>query len=200
MLLQAAVDGPWGNLTQAEITAALITAQDGVPRYAALRRLLAPGPHQGSLPDDDVLRRWVDSAKEEFTVLDGVLYHWWSPKRTATGLPLHSRIQLVVPTPLRKLLLAAVHDDPLTGGHIGIAKCFDKLRDRYWWEGMHHSVAQYCQACPTCGGGKGHVARAPYSNNPLPKAAFELIGIDYVGPLPWQPVLAGGDRLSDALG
>ena len=76
------------------------------------------------------------------------------------------------------------HNDPLSGGHLGVVKCYDRLRDRYWWEGMYTAVQRYCSACLTCGSGKGGVGRAPYTNIPLPQRPFQLVGVDFVGPLP----------------
>jgi transposase InsO family protein len=72
----------------------------------------------------------------------------------------------------------------VTGGHFGKEKVLDKLRERYWWPLMYKQVAAHCTACSTCATGKGRVGKAPHANIPLPEHPWELIGIDFVGPLP----------------
>jgi hypothetical protein len=130
------------------------------------------------LPQDQGVRRWVQLKHEEHRVVSGVLYHLWTTPRE------EERQQLVVPERLRGALLHMVHDDPLAGAHLGPDKAYGKLRDRYWWKGMYRDVHEYCRACTACGSGKGSVDHADFANIPLPAAPFQLVGVDFVGPLP----------------
>jgi hypothetical protein len=46
----------------------------------------------------------------------------------------------------RQRIIKAMHDDPLAG-HCGIDRTFQKLRERFTWEGMHADVKKYVQKC-----------------------------------------------------
>lgn len=57
--------------------------------------------------------------------------------------------QLVIPPPLRYEVLVNAHDD-LVGGHFGVYKTYEKLRDRFYWKGMYKDVDHWVRSCADC--------------------------------------------------
>ena len=79
-------------------------------------------------------------------------------------------------------ILYMMHTHPI-GGHLGIEKVYEKIKQRYYWKGMLGDIKKYIQCCIQCQergkkGGKGYL----YPIKPM--NAFDRIGIDFVGPLP----------------
>jgi transposase InsO family protein len=84
---------------------------------------------------------------------------------------------------LRSRLMREVHEH---GGHYGPSKTMHRLSQMCWWEGMRAKVIDYVRGCEKC-------ARAKSSSLPptgllqplpIPHRPWEVIGIDFVGPLP----------------
>ena len=120
---------------------------------------------------------------EDLYFLDdyNLLYHVdVSDKRGRKGC----QAQLVLPPPLRYEVLVNAHDD-LAGGHLGVYKTYEKLRDRYYWRGMYKDVEHWVQSCQDCSTRKKprNKRRAPLLPIPV-SAAFERIAVDILGPLP----------------
>ena len=82
--------------------------------------------------------------------------------------------------------LRECHDNPLTGGHFGSRRTFEKLSRRYKWKGMRKDVEDYCRGCLHC---RRAVAprHPPYGLlNPLPppKGPWEQVTMDFITDLP----------------
>ena len=80
----------------------------------------------------------------------------------------------------------------LTGGHFGIKKTLQRLRHRFYWEGMRHDVQEWCKACHVCCAKKGP-QRKPQAPLQIYRvgAPMERIAVDITGPL---PVTESGNR------
>ncbi len=78
-------------------------------------------------------------------------------------------------------LLYTLHEGP-TGAHNGTERIFQQVQERYYWPKMYEDIRGYVQTCDACQR-RGN----PKANNTLhliePKAPFQRIGIDIVGPL-----------------
>ena len=78
-------------------------------------------------------------------------------------------------------ILFMTHDHA-TGGHFGQDATYNKISEKYWWKGMKSDIQEYVKTCDKCQrrgqkGGEGYL-------NPIKVGqAFEMIGIDFVGPL-----------------
>lgn len=110
-----------------------------------------------------------------------LLYHVdVSDKRGRKGC----QTQLVLPPPLRYEVLVNAHDD-LAGGHLGVYKTYEKLRDRYYWRGMYKDVEHWVRSCNDCSTRKKprNKLRAPLLPIPV-SAAYERMAVDILGPLP----------------
>src|SRR5436190_1451732 len=78
-------------------------------------------------------------------------------------------------------ILFMTHDHA-TEGHFGIDATYNKISEKYYWKGMKEDIKEYIRTCDKCQrrgqkGGEGYL-------NPIKVGkAFEMIGIDFVGPL-----------------
>ena len=63
---------------------------------------------------------------------DSILYHIWMPVGRQKR---DSFVQLVVPKSLHLEILQAAHDDVLAG-HLGIAKAYEVIRRRFYWDSL----------------------------------------------------------------
>lgn len=92
------------------------------------------------LPQDNTRAKRV-LLSEDIYLLDAnnLLYHIdVSDKRGRNGC----HAQLVLPPPLRYEIWVNAHHD-LAGGHLGVYKTYEKLRDRYYWRGMYKDVEHW---------------------------------------------------------
>ena len=124
---------------------------------------------------------------------DGVL------KRRYEDNPGHTTWQQLVVLPtLREEVLRELHSGALEG-HLGEEKTLLKVKERFYWPGMHRNVKDWCKTCEAC------VTRktAPKKNHaPLQtiKTGFPMaiVAVDIMGPLPESEsgnkyVLVAGD-------
>src|SRR6266498_5546173 len=78
-------------------------------------------------------------------------------------------------------LLYTLHEGP-TGAYNGTERIFQQVQERYYWPKMYEDIRGYVQTCDACQR-RGN----PKANNILhpikPKAPFQRIRIDIVGPL-----------------
>src|SRR5947208_3155115 len=79
-------------------------------------------------------------------------------------------------------IMFMTHSHPM-GGHFGIDATYEKIKNRYYWKEMYGDIKNYIKYCDNCQrrGKKGGTG----SLNPIEVTGpFEMIGIDFVGPLP----------------
>lgn len=93
--------------------------------------------------------------------------------------------KLVVPKNRRGEVLYRCHDAE-TSGHMGVAKTFWRIRDRYYWPKMRADITHYVKRCRTCAAQKperklpaGHMGSRPSVTCP-----WQMISLDFIGPLP----------------
>ena len=89
----------------------------------------------------------------------------------------------IVPKRARQRILELAHSTP-GGGHFGVQKTVNKLKQRFYWNRMRRDVRDWCKKCPTCNRHKTQQQnRAPmqpiYTGEP-----FERVALDIIGPLP----------------
>lgn len=92
---------------------------------------------------------------------------------------------LVVPTSLRKEILFDYHNHPLSGGHLGFTKTYNKIKDRYFWHGLLKDVRNYVLSCVECQLRKETTNKGPPGLlHPIRAGTpFSKISIDLMGPL-----------------
>ena len=150
-------------------------------------------------PEIKLVREWVE--KEErppWTAVSGMsnrIKSYWSQ---FVRLCIHNdylcriwykrkkpeRYQIIIPKSLRETVLEQCHDS-IIGGHFGIRKTLEKVRQKYYWAGLYKYIEQYVKSCDTCNRRKlpPRTKRAPMK---LTGAGYpmERIATDILGPLP----------------
>ena len=141
---------------------------------------------KGSLPSDTNAARRVVAEIQDFVLQDGVLYHYYYPR--GKGHQGDRQIkQLVVPSCLYNDILIAYHDSIL-GGHQGIDRTYNSIRQKYFWPRMFAHIETYVKTCTTCQRIKvnRHAQRAPLQPLPIGEV-FSRLHIDILGPLKTSP-------------
>lgn len=119
---------------------------------------------------------------EQLEFKDEILYRRWVDDKLSV-----SKMLIVVPDVLQTQVLYGAHNSP-TGGHLGINKTIHKIRQLYYWVGMHKSVTKWLRHCPECQARKNPlpIFRAPLKPMRVGEP-LERVGIDIMGPLPVTP-------------
>ncbi|KAE9324540.1 hypothetical protein PF008_g17090 [Phytophthora fragariae] len=124
-------------------------AQDEEVWIAGLKNYLVGAVYDPS-PEDIKSYNAVGSDYE--VDLDELLFYCPPAKRTADerdGL-----MRLVVPETLQQDVLHHFHSS-LEGGHQGIGRTYQRIRDHFHWRGLYRSVQRYVGECVDCETGKG---------------------------------------------
>ena len=85
---------------------------------------------------------------------------------------------------LRHEVLVVCHDDP-TAGHLSSLETYEKIRTRYYWQGMLKDIEQWCRSCVDCSMKK--IPRNKQNDPLLPipvDGAFDRVAMDILGPFP----------------
>ena len=70
------------------------------------------------------------------------------------------------------------------GCHLGINKTFDKISERYHWNGMKDDVKNWCESCSVCAARKSPPpAEAPIHPITEFEKPFDVVGMDFLGPV-----------------
>ena len=115
---------------------------------------------------------------DELTIEDGIL-----GIKTTSEDQTNVQFCVIVPHGAKQEILELAHNSPV-GGHFGIQKTIEKLKQRFHWINLARDVQDWCMRCPTCNRHKTSKSnRAPmkpiYTGEP-----FERVAMDIVGPLP----------------
>lgn len=133
------------------------------------------------------IRKELDNCNNNlpFILKDDLVYKLLTPSRNSKR-----KIQVIyVPSSMTKSLLQACHDDPMTGAHFSFDRTYNKLRFLYWWPNMKSTIKSYINSCLLC---KQYNIRRHKNYGHLrsispPEGPFQMIGIDYCGPLTRTP-------------
>ena len=82
------------------------------------------------LPEDDHSARTLILHRDQYTVVEGVLYH----------LASDNTLRIIVPDSIRMKLVQQSHGGNF-GGHLGDAKVYVMLSRHFWWSRMRKDVA-----------------------------------------------------------
>lgn len=120
-----------------------------------------------SRPARVLLGQW-----DRLVELDGLLYR--QTFRSDGGGAVN---QLLLPRALISDVLTHVHQEH---GHQGVDRTLALLRNRCYWPGMSHEVAQWCQACERCQFAKNNKEAArSYMGHLLASRPNEIVAIDF---------------------
>ena len=138
-----------------------------------------------ALPDSEIKRQHVISVHSSYLLIDDVLYHI-EVKQGKGHKKDRSTIQLAIPICMKELILKHVHDDILSGGHMGINRTIEKARAQYFWPNMYSDIVNYVKSCERCSSRKQPVfpVRASFEPMPIPEGPWQRVSTDIFGPLP----------------
>lgn len=90
-------------------------------------------------------------------------------------------IKWLVPRANRWQICKLCHDDI---GHFGFEKTLAKIKENYWFSGMHRFVKKYVNACLNCLYYKTPSGRKPGQLHPIDKVSvpYHTVHIDHLGP------------------
>lgn len=135
-----------------------------------------------SLPSDSTQALKVLTACHVFVLDDDVLYR--VTPMTTHGRRLESRRQVVLPSQFVSQVLEACHED-LTAGHMGFSRTYERVSERFYWDGMYVDIKHYVSSCLSCQTRKMPKGQIPGELNPISVSApTEMFGLDALGPLP----------------
>lgn len=82
-------------------------------------------------------------------------------------------------------IIIEAHESAL-GGHHGVGRTYNRIRERYFWPGMKADISDYVLTCEPCQRRKltRIKTRLPMAITTTPNEAFQLVEYDIVGPCP----------------
>lgn len=80
--------------------------------------------------------------------------------------------RIIVPPPLRKILLEKLHS-----GHQGITKCRERARQSIWWPGLSKQLEELVLNCPECLRAQRQRPQ-PLTPTPLPQLPWQKVATD----------------------
>ena len=119
--------------------------------------------------------------------------------RTESG-----HLQLYVPNDrdLRQTIIREFHESE-HAGHQSYKRTLEKIRRRFWWQGMFSDVKSFCEGCHICQMSNASTNKPNGTLNPLsiPKRRWETVTMDFIVGLPtsaagYDSVLTVTDKLS----
>ncbi|CAF0791446.1 unnamed protein product [Adineta ricciae] len=139
--------------------------------------------------NDPIIERKITETKKNptkcsYEFKDGLLYKLM-PMRTNSKT---KKKLIYVPSSMIDDLLRIYHNHPLAG-HFGVQRTYLKIKNKFWWPDMHQSITRYIQSCLPCQQHNVSRVKKPGHLQPItpPEGPFQLIGMDYCGPLKSTP-------------
>ncbi|GFW94050.1 retrovirus-related Pol polyprotein from transposon 17.6 [Trichonephila clavipes] len=86
---------------------------------------------------------------DSFHLRNGVLYRKWESDERKIF-----RWQLILPKTRVSTVLKELHASP-TGGHFGVMKTLQKVRESFYWNNVWSDVEKCCRTCDPCAARKG---------------------------------------------
>ena len=95
-----------------------------------------------------------------------------------------NRLRAVVPQSLAASFIAKAHNSA-AGGHQGIFRTEERIREKFYWPGMNAQIAQHVSQCLTCQATSNKDAPRHQPRQPIPPetAPNERIHMDFFGPI-----------------
>ena len=137
------------------------------------------------LPIDIEQRRIVCMESAMYAINDRALYRV-HVREGKGGNAQRTVLQLAIPKQLIPLILQNMHESPVSGGHMGIARTIDKVRERCFFPKMCALITQFVKTCEICCQRKQPVkqTRASITPMPVPDGPWIRVSTDFLGRLP----------------
>ena len=123
-------------------------------------------------------KRWPDRIRDVPPELKP--FHRCREELSQVGGLIFKGERVVVPENLRSRMVTLAHES-----HQGIIRTKQRLRAVYWWPGLDAAVETAVKECDACAlsDKTAQPRRAPLMPVPLPDAAWDKLGIDFIGPM-----------------
>ena len=91
---------------------------------------------------------------------------------------------------IREVIISHAHSILV---HLGAMKTIGYLREIVWWKGSNADIDAYCKSCHICQTTKSgnHVPYGLLETLDVPSYLWEVIGINFMGPLPVSKNITG---------
>ncbi|CAC5362588.1 unnamed protein product [Mytilus coruscus] len=106
--------------------------------------------NDGTLPENNKLARKVNIESQQYSLLNGILYHWYQRRTKKPDEQARQHQQLALPRVLRNDALLAYHDSQSGGAHLVTKRVYEALKLEYYWPKMHQQVNDYVRSCDRC--------------------------------------------------
>ncbi|CAC5369750.1 unnamed protein product [Mytilus coruscus] len=114
----------------------------------------------------------------QYTLLDGILYHFYQPRTRGRKKDLFIK-QLACPRQFRNDLLKSYHEI----GHFGFDRTYLAIKQKYFFPGMYQAVAYFIRSCDSCQRAEPHAHAKRVPSTPMPITdTFARWHIDLIGP------------------
>lgn len=101
----------------------------------------------GILPEEGTAQYSLVHSSREYLLESGVLYHLWQQTKSQPRMEMVK--QLVIPRLLRNEILTTCHSD-LLAGHYGVKRTYERVRERFYWNGMFKDCDEFVKSCSEC--------------------------------------------------
>ncbi|VDI83414.1 Hypothetical predicted protein [Mytilus galloprovincialis] len=91
------------------------------------------------------------------------------------------KLRLYVPLQLRNEVIKSYHDNL---SHLGIDKCHDSIRQKYFWPKLYKELNSYINSCVICQSQSASKTKPLLQISDIPPFPFAKIGVDLSGPYP----------------
>ncbi|OWY98484.1 LOW QUALITY PROTEIN: reverse transcriptase, partial [Phytophthora megakarya] len=124
---------------------------------------------------------WIAGMKK---YLSGSIADLTQAEARSSGDDRDRLLRLAVPETLQSDVLHHYHT-ALEGGHQGVRRIYQRIRDHFHWRGLYRRVQQYVGECVDCETGKGKpVIRGESPGNLQETYPFQIIAMDHISSLP----------------
>ena len=153
--------------------------------------------HQQNAADLIILRNWIDNGRrpqrKNMAAASRALWKLWTDfrdlqiekdliKRQKRIDEYNNLTQIVIQRSLVKEILPFHHEHC---GHFGMARTFDRVRERFYWPGMKKYVHEWVSSCEVCCQKKSpHQKHIHSVTTWKPSHPFWQVALDFMGPLP----------------
>ena len=88
----------------------------------------------------------------------------------------------------RRLIEIIINHAHQTIGHYGQWKTSNYIRQSYWWPQMATDIEAFCRSCGKCQTNKTDMLKPQgfLHSLPIPDKPGQLVGMDFMRPLPWS--------------
>lgn len=117
-------------------------------------------------PTRDISRKYI--------VVDNLLYFLSNPDGEAS-------LRFYIPSHLRAMIIKQYHDE---NGHMGIQKCYDTIRVKYYWPNLFKELHNYVNTCVLCQTRSSQKVTHPLQETDQPPYAMAKLSLDLSGPYP----------------